>query len=99
MARLHNVQIQVLPFNARAFAGRIVYRFTLLTIPAPGIASPLEFVYVESYDDARYLDDKDAVWTAVGDARSEPECLAHIERVWTDMRPLSLRLRMRADAG
>ncbi|MGH3710543.1 MAG: helix-turn-helix domain-containing protein, partial [Pseudonocardiaceae bacterium] len=56
MARLHNVQIQVLPFGARTFAGRIAYRFTLLSIPAPGIAAPLEFVYVESYDDARYLD-------------------------------------------
>ncbi len=61
MARLHNVQIQVLPFDARTFAGRIAYRFTLLSIPAPGIAAPLEFVYVESYDDARYLDAKDAV--------------------------------------
>ena len=61
MARLHNVQIQVLPFDARTFTGRIVYRFTLLSIPAPGIAAPLEFVYVESYDDARYLDALDAV--------------------------------------
>ncbi|MGH3821497.1 MAG: DUF5753 domain-containing protein [Pseudonocardiaceae bacterium] len=61
MARLHNVQIQVLPFDARTFAGRMIFRFTLLTIPAPGIAAPLEFVYVESYDDARYLDAKDAV--------------------------------------
>jgi hypothetical protein len=46
----------VLSFDARTFAGRIVYRFTLLRIPAPGIASPLEFVYVEFYEDARYLD-------------------------------------------
>jgi Domain of unknown function (DUF5753)/Helix-turn-helix domain len=63
MARLHNVQIQVLPFDARTFTGRIVYRFTLLSIPSPGIAAPLEFVYVESYDDARYLDALDAVAT------------------------------------
>jgi hypothetical protein len=61
MARLHNVQIQVLPFDARTFAGRIIFRFTLLNIPAPGIAAPLEFVYIESYDDARYLDALDAV--------------------------------------
>jgi hypothetical protein len=27
----------------------------------PAIGSPLEFVYVENYDDARYLDDKDVV--------------------------------------
>ncbi|MGH3932461.1 MAG: helix-turn-helix domain-containing protein [Pseudonocardiaceae bacterium] len=61
MARLHNVQIQILPFDARTFAGRIAYRFTLLRIPSPGITAPLEFVYVESYDDARYLDALDAV--------------------------------------
>ena len=61
MARRPNVQIQVLPFDAKTFTGRIAYRFTLLNIPAPGIASPLEFAYVECYDDARYLDDKEAV--------------------------------------
>ncbi|MCI2420101.1 helix-turn-helix domain-containing protein [Saccharopolyspora sp. K220] len=61
VARLHNVQIQVLPFNAKTYAGRIVYRFTMLNIPAPGITAPLEFVYVEAHDDARYLDDKAAV--------------------------------------
>jgi len=33
----------------------------LLNIPAPGVAAPLDFVYVEGYDDARYLDDKTAV--------------------------------------
>ncbi|WP_175482757.1 Scr1 family TA system antitoxin-like transcriptional regulator [Actinokineospora iranica] len=27
----------------------------------PGIANPLDFVYVEQYDDARYLDDHDRV--------------------------------------
>lgn len=61
VARLHNVQIQVLPFNAKTYAGRIIFRFTLLTIPAQGIAAPLEFAYVEAHDDARYLDDKPAV--------------------------------------
>lgn len=33
-------------------------------------------------------------WTAVGKVGSKAECLAHIEAVWTDMRPLSLRRRM-----
>lgn len=61
VACLHNVQIQVLPFDAKTYAGRIVYGFTLVNIPSPGIASPLEFAYVEAHDDARYLDDKDAV--------------------------------------
>lgn len=38
-------------------------------------------------------------WTAVGVQGSKQECLAHIERVWTDMRPLSLRKHMAADSG
>jgi len=35
-----------------------------------------------------------AGWRDEGYAGSKDECLAHIERVWTDMRPLSLRLAM-----
>ncbi|MER7972266.1 MULTISPECIES: MbtH family NRPS accessory protein [unclassified Streptomyces] len=30
-------------------------------------------------------------WFAEGTSGSKEECLAHVERVWTDMRPLSLR--------
>jgi MbtH protein len=30
-------------------------------------------------------------WTEVGVTGSKKECLDHIEQVWTDMRPLSLR--------
>ena len=39
-----------------------------------------------------------AGWRAEGTSGSRDECLAHIDRVWTDMRPLSLRRRMAADA-
>ncbi|MDQ3761142.1 MAG: hypothetical protein M3460_05425 [Actinomycetota bacterium] len=39
MAWLHNMQVQLLPFDARTFAGRIAYPFTLLTIPAPAPCS------------------------------------------------------------
>lgn len=35
-----------------------------------------------------------AGWTAVGGARPREECLDHIERVWTDMRPKSVREAM-----
>jgi MbtH protein len=35
-----------------------------------------------------------AGWIAVGTSGSKAECLAHIEEVWTDMRPLSLRRHM-----
>jgi len=30
-------------------------------------------------------------WTEVGTTGSKADCLAHIEKVWIDMRPLSLR--------
>jgi MbtH protein len=33
-------------------------------------------------------------WNDVGKSGTKSECLAHIENVWTDMRPLSLRKKM-----
>lgn len=33
-------------------------------------------------------------WRAVGKTGNKKECLAYIEEVWTDMRPLSLRKKM-----
>jgi len=35
-------------------------------------------------------------WRAVGVTGPKADCLAHIEAVWTDMRPLSLRQKMQA---
>jgi MbtH protein len=35
-----------------------------------------------------------AGWRSIGPARSKRDCLEHIETVWTDMRPRSLRERM-----
>ncbi len=35
-------------------------------------------------------------WTDVGKSGTKAECLAHIDVVWTDMRPLSLRRQMDA---
>ncbi len=35
-----------------------------------------------------------AGWRAEGFTGSKEECLAHIDEVWTDMRPRSLRLAM-----
>jgi len=33
-------------------------------------------------------------WTADGFTGGKQECLAHIESIWTDRRPLSLRRKM-----
>jgi MbtH protein len=37
-------------------------------------------------------------WNRVGKRGPKQECLAYIDEVWTDMRPLSLRKRM-AETG
>jgi len=33
-------------------------------------------------------------WLDAGKSGTKEECLAHIQEVWTDMRPLSLRRKM-----
>jgi MbtH protein len=38
-------------------------------------------------------------WKIVGKSGSKSECLAYIEEVWTDMRPLSLRNKMAEAEG
>ncbi|MBN3812108.1 MbtH family NRPS accessory protein [Paraburkholderia sp. Ac-20347] len=38
-------------------------------------------------------------WRAEGKSGTRDECLAHIETVWTDMRPLSLREAMAAQGA
>ncbi len=43
--------------------------------------------------------DNPAGWRDAGKSGPKEECLAHIKEVWTDMRPLSLRLKMAADAA
>ena len=36
-------------------------------------------------------------WKAVTEAQVKEDCLKHIEEVWTDMRPLSLRKAVEAE--
>ena len=38
-------------------------------------------------------------WSNAGKSGTKSECLAYIEEVWTDMRPLSLRKKMEEDAN
>ena len=38
-------------------------------------------------------------WKDAGQAGTKSECLAYIEEVWTDMRPLSLRKKMDENKG
>jgi predicted XRE-type DNA-binding protein len=62
LSDLPNVMIQVMPFNAPP--GRrspIGNRFTLIRVPSPGVAGPLELAYTEGEGETRYLDDKKAL--------------------------------------
>ncbi|MFJ1843789.1 MULTISPECIES: MbtH family protein [unclassified Streptomyces] len=43
--------------------------------------------------------DLPAGWRAEGAEGTREDCLAHIDTVWTDMRPLSLRRRMEEQAA
>lgn len=63
VSRLPGVTIQIAPFAQPSVtaAKAVQHPFTSLRIPAQGIASPLEFVYLATPGDRRYLDDKDAV--------------------------------------
>ncbi|MCI2423467.1 helix-turn-helix domain-containing protein [Saccharopolyspora sp. K220] len=76
-AELPNVQMQVIPFEARTPVAP-VYNFTTYRVPSPGQAGPLEFVYVEEYTDGRYLDhpsDVDAyatLWNRLVGAALDP---------------------------
>jgi len=38
-------------------------------------------------------------WRDEGKRGTKAECLAHIDQVWTDMRPLSLRKKMAEASG
>ncbi len=40
-----------------------------------------------------------AGWREVGVSGKKQECLDHIERTWTDMRPASVRRTMQESAG
>lgn len=39
-----------------------------------------------------------AGWSAEGFRGSEQECMDHVDRVWTDLRPASLRREMDAES-
>jgi transcriptional regulator with XRE-family HTH domain len=69
------VHLQVLPFDLpTARQVPINNPFTLIRVPSPGAAGPLEVAYVEGEGEIRYLDDKkalaahEATWTRVSNA-------------------------------
>jgi MbtH protein len=67
-----------------------------MTATADGTAALYKVVlnHEEQYSIWRTDREDPPGWRDEGTTGTEEECLAHIERVWTDMRPLSLRRRM-----
>lgn len=62
IGRRSNVILQVMPFKAKPVGTKIIgNRFTLIRLPSPGAAGPLEIAYTEGEGDIRYLDDKKAL--------------------------------------
>lgn len=62
MSNRPHIMIQVMPFDVPP--GRrspISNRFTILRVPSPGAAGPLELAYTEGEGEIRYLDDKRAL--------------------------------------
>jgi hypothetical protein len=62
LSKRPNVLLQVMPFDLPV--GRqtsIINPFTLIRVPSPGAAGPLEVAYVEGEGEIRYLDDKKAL--------------------------------------
>ncbi|ANW17656.1 MbtH family protein [Streptomyces clavuligerus] len=65
---------------------------------------PVETYRVVLNDEEQYSiwwTDRDlpAGWREEGTSGTREECLAHIDQVWTDMRPASLRRRMEEQAA
>lgn len=53
----------------------------------------------EQYSIWPVTEDIPAGWYDAGKSGDKAECLAHIDQVWTDMRPLSVRRQMAESAG
>jgi MbtH protein len=51
----------------------------------------------EQYSLWPLANDVPAGWRPTGTTGSKQECMDHVDRVWTDMRPRSLRERMASD--
>lgn len=49
----------------------------------------------EQYSVWQYDKELPSGWKSIGKSGSKLKCLAHIDEVWTDMRPLSLRKAMK----
>lgn len=62
LSNRRNVMIQVMPFDSPLGRRASISRgFTLIRLPSPGVAGPLELAFVEHVGEVRYLDDRKAL--------------------------------------
>lgn len=61
VARLPNVQVQVLPEDSADSPNYAWLSFQILHVPGPGVLDPLTCVYIGQLDDARFVDRPDLV--------------------------------------
>jgi transcriptional regulator with XRE-family HTH domain len=61
IATLPTMHFQVLPFRTRTFPSASSMPFTMFRIPSPGKSGPLEYLYIEEYDDGQYRDDDESI--------------------------------------
>lgn len=62
LSKRPNVMLQLMPFRQPMGRGSVVTSpFTLIRVPSPGAAGPLELTYVEGEGEIQYLDDKKAL--------------------------------------
>ena len=59
LASRPRIQLQIWPFNSETIA--MIAMFTLLRIPAVRAGASFTFAYCQDLDDARYIDDPDAI--------------------------------------
>lgn len=88
------IMLQLMPFHQPM--GRrtgIASPFTLIRVPSPGAAGPLELTYVEGENEVRYLDDKkalrayEAAWARLANAAlTFEETRTFLKRVAQDLR-------------
>ena len=76
LAKRPNITIHVLPFDVGSDASGIEDRFTLLRVPSPGAAGPLELAYLENVGEIRYVND--------------PTILAQRHTTWDDLTAAAL---------
>jgi Domain of unknown function (DUF5753) len=76
VAELPTVQLQVTPFANANQTNFAWLNFALIHVPSPGLVAPLDFVHLEQYDDARFID--------------ESELVDGYERLWSNLQAAAL---------